>query len=494
MKQFLLQNDVPYSRIRLWIPCSMKMLLTFALLTLGAASGWAQTVTGLSLSPSTVQGGATSTATVTISALAPSGGTAVRTLNSSLLVYVTVTVPAGSTTTTFPCSTTQNGKDYTNKITASLNGSQQTVIQTVLGLRVATVSAGPMSIPGGQKSTGRVTLSADVPVTYDNPNFPGGGHFPLNVSLSSSNSAVASVPAGVGVPEGRASATFVIATRSVAVDTPVVLTASLNGVSMTATVLVKASIPFDFSGSGHNDLVFQNSNTGQLVTWLMNGTDVLGGTGFNVQPAAGWNAVGAADFNNDGQPDMIFQNATSGQVVLWYFRGTTLLGGEATSFAPSAQYKVVATGDFNGDGNVDLVFQNQTTGEIVIWFMNGAQVIGGVTLPYIPAAGWNVVGAGDFNGDGNPDLLLQNFATGQLVVWFMHGSSYFDKGVVSTNPTSVWLVRGIADYNGDGTPDIVFQNRADNTIAVWFMNGITVSSAGFTSAVPQVPYRLIGPR
>jgi hypothetical protein len=268
---------------------------------------------------------------------------------------------------------------------------------------------------------------------------------------------------------------------------------SLSVPAQSITLLVIPVAPFDFNGDGHNDLVFQNSQTGAIAAWFMNGLNVLGTSTISTLPQAGWQVRGAADFNNDGHPDLVFQNQTTGQVVFWYLNGTTLVGGEATSVAPGADYKVVGTGDFNNDGNVDLVFQNQKTGAIVFWFMKGAQVIGGATLPFLPAVGYNVVGVGDFNGDGHPDLLFQNQSTGQVVVWYMNGVNFSGGGAISYLPPLVWQVKGVADYNNDGIPDIVFQNSSTNQVLIWFMNGLTVTGGDLISVQPLAPLQVAGP-
>ncbi len=89
-----------------------SLLVAFAISALGfsPAAMAAATVTSLTLSPSTIAGGsgATSTATVTLSEPAPSGGTLVTigTSNSSLAASVrSVTIPAGSTSATVAVAT-----------------------------------------------------------------------------------------------------------------------------------------------------------------------------------------------------------------------------------------------------------------------------------------------------------------------------------------------------------------------------------------------------
>ena len=76
------------------------------------------------------------------------------------------------------------------------------------GLAVAALSVNPATIEGGGISTGQVALTASAPA---------GGAV---VSLSSSNTAVARVPASVTVPTGSNVATFTVATSNVAEPSP----------------------------------------------------------------------------------------------------------------------------------------------------------------------------------------------------------------------------------------------------------------------------------
>ena len=83
----------------------------------------------------------------------------------------------------------------------------------------------PATVAGGDASSGTVIVSVSAPDT-------------TVISLSSSNPAVASVPATVTVPTGGFTGTFTIATSPVASTTGVVITATLNGSSRSATLTV----------------------------------------------------------------------------------------------------------------------------------------------------------------------------------------------------------------------------------------------------------------
>jgi hypothetical protein len=185
----------------------------------------------VTLSPTSVYGGTTSQGTVTLSSPAPSGGTVV-TLSSSNTAVATVptsvTVPAGSTSATFTASTSAVSFQTLVAITASSGGATESATLKVnpapSPVTVASLVLNPTSVHGGNKSQGTVTLNEVA---------PSGG---LVVTLTSSNTGVATVPASVTVPAGAQSATFTVSTNKVTNSTSVKISASAGGVTQTATL------------------------------------------------------------------------------------------------------------------------------------------------------------------------------------------------------------------------------------------------------------------
>ena len=196
------------------------------------------TLTSLTLSPSSVTGGNPSTGKVTLSGPAPGGGTVVSLSSSNTsmaTVPASVTVAAGTASATFQITTMAVANSTPVIISASQAGvsQQQTASLTVTpaassGPTLTSLTLNPTSVNGGNPSTGKVILSGPA---------PGGGTV---VSLSSSNTSVATVPASVTVAAGTAIATFQITTTVVANSTPVTISASQAGISQqqTATLTV----------------------------------------------------------------------------------------------------------------------------------------------------------------------------------------------------------------------------------------------------------------
>ena len=104
-----------------------------------------------------------------------------------------------------------------------------------------------------------------------------------------------------------------------------------------------------------------------------------------------WKAIGTGDFNDDGHSDILFQNTTSGEVSIWEMNGNNVTGGRTVITDPGSSWRAVGTGDFNGDGHSDILFQN-TSGQTSIWDMNGNSLIGGGPVSANPGTSWRAVG------------------------------------------------------------------------------------------------------
>lgn len=188
-------------------------------------------VTQLRLSPTTVVGGATSTATVTLQRAAPTGGTVVTIASSKPGVAsapATVTVPAGQSTATFAVSTSPVTSGTTAVLSATSNGAApKTATITVTLPSTASLALNPTTVTGGATSTATVTLTGPAPA---------GG---VVVSLKSSRPAQASVPASVTVAAGQTSAAFTVMTSPVTTNTSAWISATYRGATKGATLVIR---------------------------------------------------------------------------------------------------------------------------------------------------------------------------------------------------------------------------------------------------------------
>jgi glucose/arabinose dehydrogenase len=205
-------------------------------------------VTGVAANPANVIGGTSMTGTVSLSVPAPAGGLTVSLSSSHAAVQVppSVAVLAGSSTASFPVTTSPVVTSVSAVLTATLNGSVHATLNLIPPPAVIGLTFNPSFVVGGSTAAGTVTIS--VPA-------PSGGTV---VALSSDNGAV-SVPPSVTVPEGSTTASFSAATAPVASQIVATITASANGGTQATLTLINfgtATLSFtyptrdDFLASG----------------------------------------------------------------------------------------------------------------------------------------------------------------------------------------------------------------------------------------------------
>ncbi|HZN79284.1 MAG TPA: hypothetical protein VFC01_06295 [Mycobacterium sp.] len=232
-------------------------------------------LSALSVSPSSVVGGAAAQGTVTLTSGAPSGGAVVSLSSSSgsASVPASVTVAAGATTASFTVSTSTVAASTSATLTATYNTVSRTATLTVTppppAASLSALSVSPTSVTGGNTAQGTVTLTSGA---------PSGGAV---VSLSSSSNS-ASVPASVLVAAGATTVSFTVSTSTVAASTSATLTATYNTVSrtvvLTVTPVPTGPLPAPTLSSPAADARFL---PGQNI--VFDWSDVTGATSYTIQ-------------------------------------------------------------------------------------------------------------------------------------------------------------------------------------------------------------------
>jgi hypothetical protein len=196
-------------------------------------------LTGFTINPSSVDGGEDLIATINIGSPAPAGGVTVNLESGNPSVAPVpspIIVPAGQSSASVTISTNVIfGRDQTIGFKAKRGGLVRNASATVRASKFS-LSLSPTSVTGGTgTSTGTITLESAAPV---------GG---LTFQVRSQNTAVATTPLTVTVPEGDASAAFPITTKAVLADTSVVIRASLADAQSEATLTVLTTRLLNFT-------------------------------------------------------------------------------------------------------------------------------------------------------------------------------------------------------------------------------------------------------
>ena len=188
----------------------------------------------LTISPSTISGGAQPQGIVMFNGQAPAGGAVVTLTSNSPSVSppASVLVAAGSFSASFAIPSNAVTANTTATVTASYNGAS-TQAQVTL-----TPQQPPSSLTLSPTSTTGLGGSSFATVTVTSPSSTD-----QILQVASSNPAVASVPNGVVIPAGSTTGGFNIFTNSVSTQTVVTISVSGGGVIKTADLTVNPTAP-----------------------------------------------------------------------------------------------------------------------------------------------------------------------------------------------------------------------------------------------------------
>jgi hypothetical protein len=239
--------------------------------------------------------------------------------------------------------------------------------------------------------------------------------------------------------------------------------------SFSAQLTVDERPTADFNNDRRSDIIWQNTQTGERIVWLMNDTSLsesvsLGNVG------AEWMIAATGDFNGDQETDLVWQNIVTGQRGFWIMDGTSLDGGFVALETVSTEWSIAGAGDFDRDGQTDLVWQNLVTGERGLWLMNGTVRDGAFVSLATVSVDWSIATVNDFDANGSPDLVWQNRVTGQRSIWLME-DFLFKSGVELGSIPLEWSIAGSGDFNNDRQPDLMWENRVTGERGFWLMDG-----------------------
>jgi kumamolisin len=237
----------------------------------------------------------------------------------------------------------------------------------------------------------------------------------------------------------------------------------------------------DFNGDGKQDILWRDTQTGDVDVWFMNGTTVVSQAHIGTA-GLDWKIMGTADFNGDGKSDILWENSTNGSFVIWVMQGSSHSDYEFTS--PGSQWSIAGVADLDHSGFADILWRNTSTGDLMAWKSSPGLNFTSFSIG-TASLDWNLVGAADLLGNGQSALIWRNQNSGEVEAWQLNGGAIAAQsslGVVSLN----WTIAGFGNFNGNGHQDILWHSTSDGSVAAWYMNGFSVSPGWVNQrSIPQ---------
>ena len=186
----------------------------------------------VSFSPNTLHGGATTTGTISLTGPAPQGGITVllATEADALSLPSGVTIAAGAQSATFTVGVAPVERETRARVNAFLGESIFEALVTITPPQLAAFEVNPGTVIGGELMTAQTEL--DAPAAEEG----------ARVDLASSDPETIPHPVSIVVPGGSERAAAVLQTLPVTAAMPVVLSATRNGVTRSATITVQPPV------------------------------------------------------------------------------------------------------------------------------------------------------------------------------------------------------------------------------------------------------------
>jgi len=303
-------------------------------------------ISSVTLNPASVSGGTSSTGTVTLSGVAPTGGGSVSlsSNNAAATVPASVTVAAGATTATFTVTTTAVTSSTSVTISATFNGTQTATLTVNPSGSTFSIS-GTISGSGGNgatvalSGTSSATVTASSTGTYSFSNLANGSY-----TVTPSHSGYIFTPASQAVTVSGANATAnFTSTAQLTIDQTVSTDRSTSSTTITsptftttkANELLLAFIATDAKTAGVTVSAVANATGGTLTWTLVRRTNTQLGT------AEIWRAFSTTTLSGASVKATLSQSVAASITVV------TLAGVDTTGTGGSGAIGATGSGNAN---------------------------------------------------------------------------------------------------------------------------------------------------
>lgn len=136
----------------------------------------------------------------------------------------------------------------------------------------------------------------------------------------------------------------------------------------------------DVNGDDFTDLLFRRNSDGKIGIWYLADGDVIGTDYLGDCTDSDWRAVSFADLDGDANNEILWNNSATGQMVAWVLDSTTHQNTSSYldyGVTGATNLQVFATGGM--DGNVihnDILIENIDTAELDALVLNAIGIAG----------------------------------------------------------------------------------------------------------------------
>ena len=199
----------------------------------------------------------------------------------------------------------------------------------------------------------------------------------------------------------------------------------------------------DFTGDGKADIVWKHAGDNALWLFAMEGT-TIDASFSGPMPYAGaeWAALGIGRFIEHDHQSVLFQNSVSGDLYAWTMEGSTIVAqhdlGIPTAGVGGTDWQVAGIANFNGDRWDDILLRSTATGDLVLRESLGSGNYSDLAV-LNPGQDWVIESLGDFKGDGHTDILWRNSLSGGAYLWSMDSNAIAAQHDLG-NPGAEWHI------------------------------------------------------
>ncbi len=271
----------------------------------------------LSISPSTITGGAQPQGIVMLNGQAPAGGAMVTLTSNSPFVSppASVLVEAGGFSASFPIPTSAVTANTTATVTAGYAGGSADAQVTL------TPQQPPSSLTLSPTSTIGTSGSSFGTVTVASPSATD-----QTLQVASSNPAVASAPNSVTIPAGSTTGGFNIFTSSVSTQTVVTISVSGAGVTKTAALTVNPDAPRPTPTPAAPTLLSPATDARVPQPITFDWSDVANATSYEIQIDDSQNFTAPLTFSQTVSVSRATITGLPAQRLFWRVRGFNSAG------------------------------------------------------------------------------------------------------------------------------------------------------------------------